>query len=167
MKKSIENRITLEKFQKACKDCHSVSEIIKYILWALEAFSTVAVISAVSNGTYDKACEYVLDFVMIVTAALSFNFIAAILRSMKNSPTPFTYDISDKFIGLSNIITFGFVVYLICEIIMMFTPYKDTIFDSRSGFTTCGYLAAYYLCKGFEYIFNYGATLQQQSDETL
>ncbi len=167
MKKSIENVVTLEKFQKACKDCHSVSTIIKFILWALTAICMFAIIDAVSNGTNDKACEYALDFVMILTASLSFNFITAILRSLKNSSTPFTYDIADKFSGLSNIITFGFLVYLICEIIMMFTPYKDTLFDSRSGFAYCGYLALYYLCKGFEYIFNYGATLQQQSDETL
>ena len=167
MKKSIENIITPEKFQKACKDCHLTSEIIKFILWALTAISIVAVISAVSGGTNEKACEYALDFIMLLTASLSFNFITAILRNMKSSATPFKYNISDKFNGLSNIISLGFSVYLIFEIIMMFTPYKDTIFDSRSGFTTCGYLAAYYLCKGFEYIFNYGATLQQQSNETL
>ena len=167
MKNSNNGIITQEKFYKLCHDGYNGSNILRAVLWILTAGSLICIFGSASQGNKDDVFKFIAFFINLLAVSIAFNFIVAIFDRLRKSPTPFTYDIADKFRGISNILLMGFAVYIVYAIIILvFSTHKQVLTDYNL-FITIGYIAADMITKCFEYIFSYGAALQQQADETL
>lgn len=160
---------TTDEFKKYCSD----SEIgwllgsIIIVLISLCGFATI--IYSIRNGKGNWA-DGLFGGIELLTVALSFNFTSKIFRSMKKTGSPFSYDIADKIKGLSMTIEIGGFVCFILSVIIKAAGYKELVADISCIEPSTFFILTLAFSVFFDSMaktYDYGAELQQQSDETL
>jgi len=96
------------------------------------------------------------------------NFMRQLFKRLKESDTPFRYDIADKMKGAAGVLTFGalagMILFIICILFFNTSAHPDFLIVQSVNLVI---LVIGMILQTFALIFEYGCKLQQESDETL
>lgn len=184
MKKTVDvNAITLEKekesFVKTNKGLHLVFTVLQILSLMLAITTSIMLIMAGINAVFEisdsirfpDVYSTLTDMVTFVCYFIAFNHAEKIFRIFKSGESPFRYDVADKMKGaataiiVANLINFaiGLVYFAVGGFIKL---NNDEFFEMEFNFDLGSFILGI-LIYAFSYVFNYGAKLQQESDETL
>ena len=109
--------------------------------------------------------------VISVCYFIAFNHARKIFDIFKNGESPFRYDVADKMKGAATAIIaanlINFAIGLVYFAVGGFMKLNNAeVFEMEFKFDLGGLILGI-LIYAFSYVFNYGAKLQQESDETL
>ena len=159
---------TTDEFRKSCKS-NSTTCFIGAIVLAMIAvcglFTPIYCLIQDRGNIAD-----VIGGLEILTIALGFNFASKIFRSMSIVGSPFSYDIADKIMGLSQILEIGSAVCFAAAIVIRVTGHGDLIDSSACVDPGIFFLFTWAIASFFSALakaFDHGAKLQQEADETL
>ena len=161
---------TTDEFRKNCKSNSTICFIgaVVLVLIALCGLMIPVYFAINQRGNWAGS---LLGGLEVLTVALGFYSVSKIFRSMSIAGSPFSYDIADKIMGLSLILEIGSTVCFVAAMIMRFTGHGDLIYPSSCGVEPGTFFllawAAAYLCTALAKVFDHGAKLQKESDETL
>ena len=184
MKKTVDvNAITLEKekesFVKTTKGLHSVFTVLQVLSLMLAIMTSImlvmtgiiAVFKISDSFSFPDIYLTLTLLVISVCYFIAFNHARKIFDIFKSGESPFRYDVADKMKGAAtaiiaaNLINFAIgLIYLAVGGFMKLS--NDEVFEMAIKFDL-GSLILGILIYAFSYVFNYGAKLQQESDETL
>lgn len=159
---------TDEKFRKLCKN-NSTAYLIGAVILALVAVCGLAAPVYLKLNHRGNIAD-IIGGMELLTVALAFHFVSRIFRNMGIVGSPFSYDIADKIMGLSQIIEIGATVSFAVSLIIRFTGHGDLIDSSACVDPGIFFLLAWTAASFFSVLakaFDHGAQLQQESDETL
>ena len=159
---------TAETFRKHCKS-NSTAYIIGAVILALIALCGLATPVYLMINHKGNIAD-VIGGMELLTVALAFHFISRIFRSMSIAGSPFSYDIADKIMGLSQIIKIGATACFAVSLLMRLTGHGDLVDSSACVDPGIFFLLAWTVAAFFSALakaFDHGAQLQQESDETL
>jgi hypothetical protein len=160
---------TTEEFKKSCKSNSTICFIgaVVLVLIALCGLMIPVYFAINQRGNWAGS---LLGGLEVLTVALGFYSVSKIFRSMSIVGSPFSYDIADKIMGLSLILEIGSTVCFVASMVIRVTGHGDLI-DPSSCFEPGIFFllvwAAAYLCTALAKVFDHGAKLQKESDETL
>ena len=184
MKKTVDvNAVTLEKekesFVKTNKGLHLVFTVLQ-VLSLMTAILTsimlimagiIAVFKISDSISFPDIYPTLTLLVISVCYFIAFNHARKIFDIFKSGESPFRYDVADKMKGaataiiVANLINFaiGLVYFAVGGFIKL---NNDEFFEMEFKFDLGSFILGI-LIYAFSYVFNYGAKLQQESDETL
>lgn len=184
MNKTVDaNAITLEKekesFVKTNKVLHLVFIVLQILSLMLAIMTSIVLVMMGINNVFKISDSfsfpdiYLTLTLMVISVCyfIAFNHARKIFDIFKSGESPFRYDVADKMKGAAtaiiaaNLINFAIgLIYLAVGGFMKLS--NDEFFEMEINFDL-GSLILGILIYAFSYVFNYGAKLQQESDETL
>ncbi|MBP7186709.1 MAG: hypothetical protein KBA55_08120 [Ruminococcus sp.] len=159
---------TTEEFKKSCKSNSTICFIGAIVLAMIAICGLFTPIYCLMQDRGNIAD--VIGGLEILTIALGFNFASKIFRSMSIVGSPFSYDIADKIMGLSQILEIGSALCFAAAIVIRVTGHGDLIDSSASVDPGIFFLFTWAIASFFSALakaFDHGAKLQQEADETL
>ena len=159
---------TTEEFKKSCKSNSTIcfiGAIVMAIIAVCGLFTPIYCLMQDRGNIAD-----VIGGLEVLTIALGFNFASKIFRSMSIVGSPFSYDIADKIMGLSQILEIGSAVCFAAAIVIRVTGHGDLIDSSVCVEPGIFFLFTWAIASFFSALakaFDHGAKLQQEADETL
>ena len=184
MKKTVDaNAITLEKekesFVKTNKVLHFVFIVLQILSLMLAIMTSIMLVMTGINAVFEFSDSisfpdvYLTLTLLVISVGyfIAFNHARKIFDVFKSGESPFRYDVADKMKGAAtaiisaNLINFAIgLVYFAVGGFMKLS--NGEVFEMEFNFDL-GSLILGILIYAFSYVFNYGAKLQQESDETL
>ena len=159
---------TTEEFKKSCKSNSTICFIGAIVLAMIAVCGLFTPIYCLIQDRGNIAD--VIGGLEVLTIALGFNFASKIFRSMSIVGSPFSYDIADKIMGLSQILEIGSAVCFAAAIVIRVTGHGDLIDSSACVDPGIFFLFTWAIASFFSALakaFDHGAKLQQEADETL
>ncbi len=159
---------TTEEFKKSCKSNSTICFIGAIVLAMIAVCGLFTPIYCLMQDRGNIAD--VIGGLEILTIALGFNFASKIFRSMSIVGSPFSYDIADKIMGLSQILEIGSALCFAAAIVIRVTGHGDLIDSSACVDPGIFFLFTWAIASFFSALakaFDHGAKLQQEADETL
>lgn len=159
---------TTDEFRKSCKSNSTICFIGAIVLAMIAVCGLFTPIYCLMQDRGNIAD--VIGGLEVLTIALGFNFASKIFRSMSIVGSPFSYDIADKIMGLSQILEIGSAVCFAAAIVIRVTGHGDLIDSSACVDPGIFFLFTWAIASFFSALakaFDHGAKLQQEADETL
>ena len=168
-----------ESFVKTNKVLHFVFIVLQILSLMLAIMTSIMLIMAGANEVFEISDSFSFPdiyqtltlLIISVGYFIAFNHARKIFDIFKSGESPFRYDVADKMKGAAtaiisaNLINFAIgLVYFAVGGFMKLN--NDEVFEMTINFDL-GSLVLGILIYAFSYVFNYGAKLQQESDETL
>ena len=184
MNKTVDvNAVTLEKekksFVKTNKVLHFVFIVLQILTLMLAIMTSIMLVMTGINAVFEFSDSisfpdiYLTLTLLVISVCyfIAFNHARKIFDIFKSGESPFRYDVADKMKGAAtaiiaaNLINFAIgLIYLAVGGFMKLS--NDESFEIVINLDL-GSLILGILIYAFSYVFNYGAKLQQESDETL
>ncbi|MBR3970142.1 MAG: DUF2975 domain-containing protein [Ruminococcus sp.] len=184
MNKTVDvNTIALEKekksFVKTNKVLHFVFIVLQILSLMLAIMTSIMLVMMGINAVFKISDSfsfpdiYLTLTLMVISVCyfIAFNHARKIFDIFKSGESPFRYDVADKMKGAAtaiiaaNLINFAIgLVYFTVGGFMKLN--NDEVFEMTINFDLGNFILGI-LIYAFSYVFNYGAKLQQESDETL
>lgn len=168
-----------ESFVKTNKVLHFVFIVLQILSLMLAIMTSIMLIMAGANEVFEISdsisfpdiYQTLTLLVISVCYFIAFNHAEKIFRIFKSGESPFRYDVADKMKGAATAIIaanlINFAIELIYFAVVGFMKINnDEAFEMAIKFDF-GNLILGIMIYAFSYVFNYGAKLQQESDETL
>ena len=159
---------TTDEFKKSCKSNSTICFIGAIVLAIIAVCGLFTPIYCLMQDRGNIAD--VIGGLEILTIALGFNFASKIFRSMSIVGSPFSYDIADKIMGLSQILEIGSGLCFAAAMVIRVTGHGDLIDSSACVDPGIFFLFTWAIASFFSALakaFDHGAKLQQEADETL
>ena len=168
-----------ESFVKTNKVLHFVFIVLQILSLMLAIMTSIMLVMMGINNVFKISDSfsfpdiYLTLTLMVISVCyfIAFNHARKIFDIFKSGESPFRYDVADKMKGAAtaiiaaNLINFAIgLIYLAVGGFMKLS--NDESFEIVINFDL-GSLILGILIYAFSYVFNYGAKLQQESDETL
>ena len=168
-----------ESFVKTNKVLHLVFIVLQILSLMLAIMTSIMLVMMGINNVFKISDSfsfpdiYLTLTLMVISVCyfIAFNHARKIFDIFKSGESPFRYDVADKMKGAAtaiisaNLINFAIgLVYFAVGGFMKLS--NDESFEIVINFDL-GSLILGILIYAFSYVFNYGAKLQQESDETL
>ena len=159
---------TTDEFRKNCKSYSTIcfiGAIVMAIIAVCGLFTPIYCLIQDRGNIAD-----VIGGLEVLTIALGFNFASKIFRSMSIVGSPFSYDIADKIMGLSQILEIGSGLCFNAAMVIRVTGHGDLIDSSACVEPGIFFLFTWAIASFFSALakaFDHGAKLQQEADETL
>lgn len=168
MKNTVKQEVISEqRYRAICRNIYGYVLGGNIVFGILSVILFVAVIGQLIEGKDGMWSTLFIAYYALVFFLLS-NFMRLLFKRLKESDTPFRYDIADKMKGAAGVLTFGSLAGMVLFIVYMLFFYSAALPDFFIVQTVnIVILVIGMILQAFALIFEYGCKLQQESDETL
>ncbi len=163
-----------QSFQKTCKGFWVFSNVCRIVmsvcvvLLLLCAVLALCGVAEMQEEMGEGVLAVVFGCVVLAGFCVALNFGVDVFRILKDSDTPFRYDVADKLKGAGITLTVtGAAAFVLNVAVHMLSLESNEFYADIGGFPDASTLAFGLALMALAYVFNYGCKLQREYDETL